>query len=257
MKIYLYLFCIIVIVLVGCQNRNLVELNESEDLLDISYPEALVPLDSNLKLVITPMVLSYTLEEAQFESRNISINAASYDKVTISWQGISRKKGLKDFEIDFISSSNTFNNFSYATHGLLPTFWQDSKDSSSSGIWLSRNQFRNLKRKNKANWRFDFRKEAPDWFLTKYGSYVVSSFEQGNLTKDIATTYPVLLDGTAVNLPAIRAEDNTGNVYYILDDYQNPLVLEFIYNPLEAVNINSSLMLKALLSYQITEIRTK
>jgi hypothetical protein len=256
MKKY-FLILIVALVLLGCQNKNIVDLNESSDLGEEPLYEPLVPLNSDLEIVITPVVFSYNLKETQFESRNISVKYADYDKVSVSWEGRARRLGSTDYEILTLKGSNSFSNIKSGSFGLLPTFWEEQKSSSSSGIWISRKLFKNLKLKGKADWRFEFRKEAPDWFLRDYGAYVVSAYEQGNLTKDMATTYPVLLDSVATDLPAIRAEDGVGNVYYILDDYGNPLVLEFIYNPIIAINTNSSLMLKALLSYQVIEIKTE
>jgi len=252
-----FLILIISVVLLGCQNKNIVELNESSDLGEEPLYEPLVPLNSDLEIVITPVVFGYNLKETQFESRNISVAYADYDKVSVSWEGRARRLGAVDYEILTLKGSNSFSNIKSGSFGLLPAFWEERKNSSGSGIWISRKLFKNLKLKGKADWRFDFRKEAPGWFLADYGAYVISSYEQGNLTKDMETTYPVLLDGIAASLPAMRAEDDVGNVYYILDDYGNPLVLEFIYNPIIAINTNSSLMLKALLSYQVTEIRTE
>ena len=256
MKKY-FLILIIALVLLGCQNKNVAELNESSDLSEEPSYEPLVPLNSDLEIIITPVVFGYNIKETQFESRNISVNYADYDKVSVFWEGRARRLGAMDYEILILNGSNSFSNIKSGTYGLLPLFWEEQKNSAGSGIWISRKQFKNLKLRGKADWRFDMRKEAPDWFLTNYGAYVVSSYEQGNLTKDMTTTYPVLLDGVATDLPAIRAEDSVGNVYYVLDDYGNPLVLEFIYNPIGAINTNSSLMLKALLSYQVTEIRTE
>jgi len=252
-----FLILIIALVLFGCQNKNVAEINESSDLSEEPSYEPLLPLNSSLEIVITPLVFSYNLKETQFESRNISVKYADYDKVSVFWEGRARRLSANNYEIIVLNGSNLFSNIKSGSFGLLPVFWEERKSSSSSGIWISRKLFKNLRLKGNADWRFDFRKEAPNWFLTDYGSYVVSSYEQGNLTKDMTTTYPVLLDGVATDLPAIRAEDSVGNVYYVLDDYGNPLVLEFIYNPIIAINTNSSLMLKALLSYQVIEIRTK
>lgn len=123
---------------------------------------------------------------------------------------------------------------------LPPLFWQNGDFETPSGLlWLSKHQFSALKLSSQTAWEIgasngmaQWAKEEYEQVLRKLQGTAAQPGDSRTVLQVVETSasYPVVVNGARVRLPAIKAHDSLGLAeYWILDDPDNPLVLKLTY----------------------------
>ena len=147
---------------------------------------------------------------------------------------------------------------------LLPLYWPTSEagETESSGMWLSQEAFEELKSTQQTRW-------SPD-VVTQFSNLPRSALRQiedAAEGQDLYLTadpdfidFETRVDGERVRFQAIRAHDDFGNEYVILDQADNPMIVKFRFNAVStgAIGIDVGIwtLIKAVFSgYRVVEIR--
>lgn len=123
---------------------------------------------------------------------------------------------------------------------LPPLFWQNGDFNTASGLlWLTRLEFSSLKLNSQTAWDIGALEGIAQWakadFEQVLGKLQGTAAQPGDSRTvlrvvETSASYPVVVNGARVRLPAIKAHDSLGLAeYWILDDPDNPLVLKLTY----------------------------
>ena len=124
---------------------------------------------------------------------------------------------------------------------IAPLFWENGDFDTSSGLlWLTRQQFISLKLTSETAWDIAATNGMSENTKADYELALSKLNHSGPGTQGASRTvlqivedsasYPVVVNGARVRLPAIKATDSLGLAeYWILDNPDNPLVLKLTY----------------------------
>jgi len=250
---------ILCLLLFACQKPVEFMAPESLDNLSTSDEQPIISIAEGTNYILYSLDSNNKITGKQIRFINITIEKSSWRLVLINWSGeIRRQNSQGEFEISDIEGRILFDGILNSSTGLLPQFWINGwSKSQSSGIWMGRDRFWDLSRNDLTNFKFDLRKDAPINFLEKYGSDLISTTEQGELTGNLVLQYPLIINGNLELIPTRRIKDSAGNIYYVVEDLRNPLIIKFEYNPFVlGQDPDKAAELRALLSYEIKEVFT-
>ena len=147
---------------------------------------------------------------------------------------------------------------------LLPIFWPqvDGETTDTSLMWLSAAAFSELKETRETRWSADVLtriSNLPREALDKINDAAAGREIFLKAEPDFVT-FELSVNGQNTTVQAIKAFDDFGNAYVILDNPQNPLILKFTYNAVStgAIGIDVGIwtLIKAVFSgHQVVEIR--
>ena len=150
-----------------------------------------------------------------------------------------------------------------AHSALLPIYWSTFEDDTTdtSLMWLSQEAFDELKRTRQTRWSADVVTQ-----LSNLPAEALAQIADATEGREIYlkaeaefVDFELSVNGAKARLQAIRAFDDFGNEYLILDDAGNPLIVKFLFNPLSTDPFLLGpvwTLIKAVFSgYQVVEIR--
>jgi len=201
-------------------------------------------------------------------------NAIGAEGISFSWASDNNEgANAKDVAAKSTEGHMTLANLVGARQMTLPAFWPagDLFLSNSSAIWLSDQAFQDLKKSHQTSWQLGLKSdslmgEAQGFKLLEES---LKGFQQGlqaDEKKQQAATifeggkrskaFPVKINGKDSEVEAIEAENSVARLK-ILDNPQNPLILQVELNPTDSVGgvlFSPLTMLKPFLEYKVEEI---
>lgn len=185
------------------------------------------------------------------------IDSVKYEeRLVINWVGqvskeLPDEKGSTKSKIDTLYG-HISSGFLTSDECVIPCYWQKGEYyTNASLLWLSKKSFKELKEKSFTEWTLSFLKEPPKRFNN------VKKDKLSLVKTDATVFYTVKFNGKHKSFPVINAVDSFQNEYTILDDENNPLILQVAYNPPQDMTFGFfgiARFLKAIAGYRITEI---
>lgn len=202
------------------------------------------------------------------------------ESVTVTWQqavkhelppvdsepavGVGTPEPTPVTEIVIEEGTITASGLDSAHAALLPLYWplSEADTTETSLMWLSQEAFEELKRSRQTLWSADVLTR-----FTHLPAWVIEQLNEETADRELYLTaesdlvdFDMTVGEQRVRLQAIRAFDDFGNEYIILDNAENPLIVKFKFNAVStgAVGIDAGIwtLIKAVFSgYQIVEIR--
>lgn len=124
---------------------------------------------------------------------------------------------------------------------FLPMFWDpEATTTDTSGMWLSREAYRELRDTRRTAWSADVLTRI-SWVGTEVRDRIDDAVERVDEVileaEGDFVEVDLTVDGRSTSVEAIEAHDSFGNRYVVLANEGNPLVLQFRYN---AVSVGGS-----------------
>lgn len=161
------------------------------------------------------------------------------------------------------SGTVTASGLADAHAALLPMFWDpESTTTDTSGMWLSREAYRELRDTRSTTWSADALTRI-SWVGTEVQERIDDAVENVDEVvleaEDDFVDFDLMADGQSTSVEAIEALDSFGNRYVVLANEENPLVVKFTYNAVSvgATGFDTALwaVIKAVFSgYQVVSL---
>lgn len=179
--------------------------------------------------------------------------------------GVGEPTATPEIEIIEEDGAITATGLDNAHTPYLPMYWPArSVTTETSAIWLSREAFDQLKSTRRTAWSRDVLTR-----ISRLNEAAVQQIREGATevgevhlnAEDDFDELELTVDGQTTTMTTIEAYDTFGNGYQILDNEQNPLILEFTYDAVSTgfAGIDAGLwsLIKTVFSgYQVATIQT-
>lgn len=171
------------------------------------------------------------------------------EQVTLAWRqtvereitpsetpdvGVGEETPTPEVEVVEQTGTITATGLAAAHEAFLPMYWDPGETTTeTSAMWLSREAFRELRETRRTAWSRDVLTRI-SWVGEEVRERIhdgVGEVEEVYLEAESDfVEFELAVNGRTTTVRAIRAHDSFGNEYVILEDEENPLVVEFTYN---------------------------
>jgi hypothetical protein len=210
-------------------------------------------LGTTWKLTLSPVVLG-VVKEGETNGR-IEVEVESFvpgERMTVSYS-IQSSDGTIDGSLNATGLKDSY-------HISPPYFWPEGTgESETSLIWYCLDGFQELREDVDSVVELDFRGERPDWYQERW-ELIDADLEIPILRSQREPVFFELeVNGVKSQVQTLHATDGFSNHYLILDNFDNPLILKFWYEPImiqSTLPFGSLASLQEYTGWQVTSIET-